>query len=148
RSTNLSLVHTLDVRQQVILSTETATTFEAWGRAPTHMNAAHVSVAMLRLREAFATVRAGEALFFVVNGANVCVEAASLTEPFVTRWALVCVGFVRIVKAIDVVTQRVVLAESLQTMRTLRTIRSIENTRFAQRARHPTKAQLCSPNSI
>ena len=74
RSTNLSLVNTLDVRQQIALLAERATKFETECCSPTHVNAANVSVAMCRVTEAFATVRARESLFFVVNGTNVSVE--------------------------------------------------------------------------
>ena len=73
RSTNLSLVNTLDVPQQVTISRKPLATVEARGCAPTQMNTANVLVAILRFTKSFAAVRARESLFFVVNGANVSI---------------------------------------------------------------------------
>ena len=77
RSTNLSLVHTLDVSQQITICIARTTTCETRRCAPTQMNTANVLVAMLAFREAFAAMRARESLFFVVNSANVCIEVTA-----------------------------------------------------------------------
>ena len=82
------------------------------------------------------TMRAHESLFSIVNITNVSREATSCTEQFVARWARVFVRFVRIVQSIDVVSQRIGLVESFQTMWTLRSIWSIENRFLALHERH------------
>ena len=85
RSTNRAFVNSLDVCQQVAVSSVGATTLEAGSCSPTHMKRTNVLLKMMIETESLAAKRAAESFLSIVNSANVCVEISTLTEPFVTR---------------------------------------------------------------